>query len=52
MHQFLRVIGIWLTVSFSCLAVWVAMIEVVTWRGRRRAGSSITKHPYEPTHFA
>ena len=36
MHELVTVLGVWLTVSFSCLAVWVAALEIAAWRGKHR----------------
>jgi hypothetical protein len=52
MHELVTVIGLWLTVSFSCLAVWVAAIEIASWRGKHRLHRPMRAGEAHSSYFA
>jgi hypothetical protein len=49
MHTLFVVLGLWLALSFSLTALWVAAVESSIWRGRRRRGRERATQDVEHT---
>jgi hypothetical protein len=52
MHELFTVLGLWLALSFSVLAVWVAAIEISAWRGKHHRAHAPMGAPGHPSPFA